>query len=232
MIIRGTHKHSYTIVPNEIFTHGMSKGACGILAYLIGKHEEWKVSAASLAKVFSCGRDAILTDLRELERFGYAQRRSGGKSGGFAWIIADSPITGKSDSRETRKSAFPTLQSKEEETSKEKEQSKETPPAVSLARSACVVKPKITSARKPPQPVSANPPSLQEVRAYCREKGFKTDPSFFYKFFTESDWVDSNGKFVYSWKQKLVTWEKMNQHRPPQRTESGDLPACGYTSWI
>lgn len=89
MIIRGEHKHSYTILPNEIYTHEMSASACGILSYLLGKQQDFKFSAASLAPIFGCGKDAILSALKELERFGYATRRVGGKSAGFDWIITD-----------------------------------------------------------------------------------------------------------------------------------------------
>jgi len=230
MIIRGIHKHSYTIVPNEIFTHGMSKGACGILAYLIGKHEDWKVSAANLAKVFSCGKDAILSDLRELERFGYAQRRIGGKSAGFDWIIADSPITGKPDNRETRKSTFPALQSKEEETSKDKEQSKE------LSRpTACPV-----------------PPSLDRFSDFWQAYPRKIAKTVAQRAWTKLK-LDSLAEFILAdiTRRRLddPSWSEiqyiphpatyLNQRRWEDEidTRAGRSPkkrvnSCGYSNWI
>ena len=61
------------------------------------------------------------------------------------------------------------------------------------------------------------PPSLDEVRAYAKERSSIVDPDFFYEFFSSSEppWVDSNGKPVLAWKQKFVTWEKMNKDRMP-----------------
>lgn len=51
------------------------------------------------------------------------------------------------------------------------------------------------------------PPSLAEVEAYCRERKNNVDPQKFYDYFTASDWYDSKGKKVVSWKQKVITWE-------------------------
>jgi len=57
------------------------------------------------------------------------------------------------------------------------------------------------------------PPTFEEVEAYAKERGGKVDPKFFYEYFTEGKWVDSTGKPVRNWKQKMVSWEK---HNPPQ----------------
>lgn len=51
------------------------------------------------------------------------------------------------------------------------------------------------------------PPTLEEVAAYCRERGNDVDPKKFYDYFSASDWVDSRGQKVKSWKQKIITWE-------------------------
>lgn len=51
------------------------------------------------------------------------------------------------------------------------------------------------------------PPTLEEVTAYCKERSNAVDPKRFYDYFTASDWVDSAGKPVKSWKQKVITWE-------------------------
>lgn len=51
------------------------------------------------------------------------------------------------------------------------------------------------------------PPTLEEIKAYCAERKNNVDPQKFYDYFTASDWVDSKGKKVRSWKQKIITWE-------------------------
>lgn len=51
------------------------------------------------------------------------------------------------------------------------------------------------------------PPTLEEIETYCRDRQNDVDPKKFYDYFTASDWVDSRGQKVKSWKQKVITWE-------------------------
>ena len=50
------------------------------------------------------------------------------------------------------------------------------------------------------------PPTLEEVKAYVSEKGYNVDAQKFFDFYSEGDWIDSKGKPVRNWKQKLITW--------------------------
>lgn len=57
------------------------------------------------------------------------------------------------------------------------------------------------------------PPTLDEVRAYCRQRNSSVDPVQFYDYFTADPsraWIDAKGQPVQNWKQKIVTWEKFN----------------------
>lgn len=59
------------------------------------------------------------------------------------------------------------------------------------------------------------PPTLEEVQAYCKERNSSVDPKKFFDYFTadpERQWMDSEGKPVKSWKQKLITWEGRNNN--------------------
>ena len=51
------------------------------------------------------------------------------------------------------------------------------------------------------------PPTYEEVKAYCESRGNKVDARRFYDYFNVSEWIDSNGKAVKNWKQKVITWE-------------------------
>ena len=61
------------------------------------------------------------------------------------------------------------------------------------------------------------PPTLEEVQAYCESRGNKVDAKQFYDYFTASDWVDSKGNEVKSWKQKIITWESYRKDKPQNR---------------
>ena len=50
------------------------------------------------------------------------------------------------------------------------------------------------------------PPTLEEIKDYIQEKKMNVSAEKFYDYFTEGKWVDSKGKKVKNWKQKLITW--------------------------
>lgn len=108
---------------------------------------------------------------------------------------------------------------------KEKEKGeKETPPALF---------PSVTE-QPPPQGGGAHvmrrnfkPPTLEEVQAYCAERGSKVDAWKFYDYFSTPDdmgrtWIDSEGKPVRNWKQKIITWEK-KQRTPKSQAATGNI---------
>lgn len=71
------------------------------------------------------------------------------------------------------------------------------------------------------------PPTLEEVQAYCAERGSKVDARKFYDYFSTPDdmgrtWIDSEGKPVRNWKQKIITWEK-KQRMPKSQTATGNI---------
>lgn len=51
-------------------------------------------------------------------------------------------------------------------------------------------------------------PSIEDVEAYVKEKNLSVDAQKFFDYFEASEWVDSMGKPVRNWKQKLITWSK------------------------
>ena len=54
-------------------------------------------------------------------------------------------------------------------------------------------------------------PTLDDVKAYCQERSNNVDAQKFFDFYSAANWVDSQGKPVKNWKQKLITWEKSSK---------------------
>lgn len=53
------------------------------------------------------------------------------------------------------------------------------------------------------------PPTLEEVEAYCRERGNNVNAKKFYDGYSVAGWKDSEGKPVLNWKQKIIqVWER------------------------
>lgn len=63
------------------------------------------------------------------------------------------------------------------------------------------------------------PPSLEDVEKYAQEKKLKVNAKHFYDYFTEGKWVDSNGKEVKNWKQKILTWNGYSE-KPKQEKKT------------
>lgn len=85
---------------------------------------------------------------------------------------------------------------------------------------------------KPPAPAKKTgkkvftPPTLEEVQTYITENGLSVDAEHFFNFFTAGNWIDSKGNPVKNWKQKLLTWDSMEQKRSaPAKEEKKPLPA-------
>ena len=70
-----------------------------------------------------------------------------------------------------------------------------------------------------------SPPSLAEVAAYCEQRGNRVDPEKFFDYFSASGWVDSTGKPVHSWKQKIIAWEGREWKHGAGGKENAGKPA-------
>lgn len=67
-----------------------------------------------------------------------------------------------------------------------------------------------STADKPPR-ARFVPPSLEEVRTYCGERGNAVDPQRFLDYYTANGWVQGKGKPIRDWKACVRTWERSEQ---------------------
>lgn len=61
--------------------------------------------------------------------------------------------------------------------------------------------------KKPRKKKPFVPPTLEEVEAYVREKGYNIDPQYFIDYYEARDWHRSDGTPVMNWKGCCVTWQ-------------------------
>lgn len=73
----------------------------------------------------------------------------------------------------------------------------------------------VIEADKPPR-TRFTPPDLEEVKAYCSERGKGVDPVRFYDYNVARGWMIGKNKMK-DWKAAVRTWERTNQ--PEQKTE-------------
>lgn len=87
--------------------------------------------------------------------------------------------------------------------------------------------PEVVKPRKKPQRKPFVPPTIDEVRDYACTANLDIDPQAFYDYFTAPDpdgrtWIDSEGKPVRNWKQKMQTWSRKGGRAKPQRKNVAD----------
>ena len=61
------------------------------------------------------------------------------------------------------------------------------------------------------------PPSLEEVKAYCSERGNRIDPQTFIDFYESKGWMIGKNKMK-DWKAAVRTWER-KENKPAMTTK-------------
>jgi hypothetical protein len=137
-IFRKRYSSNYTAIPNKYTRDsGISWKAKGILTHLLTLPQDWEVNASYLSDQSTDGLDSVYSGLNELIAAKYLWRRTraGRAPGGYEVFVYDEPNledpfvessgSGNSRSGKTPVRENPAQLKKEEEQSKEKEQSTE-----------------------------------------------------------------------------------------------------------
>ena len=69
-------------------------------------------------------------------------------------------------------------------------------------------------------------PTLDEVAAYCRERGNGIDPTAFIDYYQQQKWKLSNGNPMSDWKAAVRNWEHRHKNDRPTVTKRNNVP-CG-----
>lgn len=102
-IIRSARKErDFAILSNKLLQDSrLSMGALGVLVRLLSRPDNWETNSETLAREFDCGRDAVRTNLKKLQEFGYIKLfKSQDALGRWSsiWMVfedaSDSPETG------------------------------------------------------------------------------------------------------------------------------------------
>ena len=67
------------------------------------------------------------------------------------------------------------------------------------------------------------PPTVEEVRAYCKERKNNVDPEQFVAFYSSKGWMVGQNK-MRNWKYAVITWEKRSHARNNQNPVSSGNP--------
>lgn len=62
--------------------------------------------------------------------------------------------------------------------------------------------------KKVSQNITIKIPTLEDIKEYCKTRKNNVNPKKFFNYYNDCEWIDSNGKKIINWKQKVILWEK------------------------
>ena len=72
------------------------------------------------------------------------------------------------------------------------------------------------TADKPPRASRFTPPTVDEVKTYCVERGSSVDPEKFVDFYSANGWKQGKNKPIVDWKAAVRTWERSDAQQKAQ----------------
>ena len=199
-VIRVNKTGDFTVMSNTHFREKeMSLKAKGLLSLMLSLPDEWDYSIAGLATLSKDGRDGVNSGLTELEEFGYLVRSrrydKEGKFAGYNYDIYEQP-------RQTD----PCTEKPCTENPYTEKPYTENPQQLNTNKS--------NTKELNTQIINKNrrfsPPTLDEVTAYCNERGNKVDPARFIDYYTANGWKVGKNP-MRDWKATVRNWERTSR---------------------
>ena len=211
-VLRNPNRGKFTVIDNyALQDESLSLKARGLLVTMLSLPDNWQFSENGLCAIFQKdGQSSIRSGLKELEEGGYLTRkrtRDGfGRVSNVEWTICDYPHLENPSVVNPNLDFRPQLNTKQSNTEIIKELNNRPP--VSPERGT-------TAPEKRKRFVP--PPSVDDVRAYCAERGNHVDPQRFVDFYTANGWTQGRGKPIKDWRAAVRTWESREAQRVPAR---------------
>lgn len=75
-----------------------------------------------------------------------------------------------------------------------------------------------------------HPPTLEDIRGYCQEKGLSVDADNFFDHYSSLGWLTSGGNPVKDWKAKIRKWDRDDKRKAKELSRSRARPT-GFTNF-
>jgi hypothetical protein len=186
-IIKSKQAGNYTVLPNELFKSGLSIEGIGMLSYFLSLPHDWVIYKTKLHTTFNITIQKCNKIFKELQSKGYLiSVKKFGDNGRITWehIVYDYPFNEKKDENNTIKNHsienhtidFHSMEN------------------VSLLNTN---KQNTNKQKKQEQITITDIFDYFQLNGYTKESAQK-----FFNFYDVTNWVDSKGNKVKSWKQK------------------------------
>lgn len=232
-VFRVHKSENYTVMSNHhLRNQGLSLQAKGLLSVILSLPPDWNYSIHGLATISKEGDKAIKSTLDELKHHGYlVVRRINPEQGRnrvqYEYDVYEEPLA---STKPQVAEPYPS-----EGVQAEGVQAEGVPEGGQLNKEEVSTDYQVLSNIYPPQKKPRKqkpfvPPTIDEVQAYVKEKGYHFAAKSFFDYYSASDWHFANGKPVKSWKQCCVTWE--NNHKYDRQTPAKvDFSAYAVENW-
>lgn len=224
MAVFRRHKaDNYTVVSNTIFKEqGLSFKAKGLHATMMTLPDDWDYSIVGLATLSSDKESSVRTALIELETFGYLKRtRIADEHGKFVDVVYDiyeEPQTEDALPEENPHEEKPQVENPHVENPhvenrrqlNTKELNTKESKNIGLEIIGCAPDGDTTpqpTEDKPSRQKKFKPPTLEEVRAYIRERGSDVDAERFIDYYESVGWKVGRNPMK-DWRAAVRTWER------------------------
>lgn len=223
MIHRSEYTSNYTILKNELIRDSrLSFEARGFIALILSLPDDWSFSVRGLMKITGLKMSVVEKLLTELKNCGYAEKKKTrddrGRITAHSWDFYELPQDHISKSPYMENTIYgndhiwqtpdivPTIYGENDAIQNTNNNKELNNTNDSSKQRVCAPK--------------FSPPSVDDVRSYCLERGNDVDPETFVDFYTSKGWKVGRNPMK-NWKAAVRTWEKRNKKSKPIE-ESGN----------
>ena len=224
MIHRAEYDKDYTRVKNG-FVQDMSLSlkAKGLMLVILSLPDDWDFSIKGLSYMTNLSEQVVIKLVKELKSAGYiTQKKVKNKQGQFVsyeWDVYDLPELNKN--RTSAKPNFSKTELRKNRTSEKPNYGKLTPKQITNNNKELNITNDVNKQREA-QLKKFTPPTVDEVRTYCQERGNSVDPEAFCDFYTSKGWKVGKNPMK-DWKAAVRTWEKRDRRPKPIKTSGNEF---------
>lgn len=215
-------KKPQTTADSFIRDSRLSLKAKGLMSLVLSLPKDWEFSIPGLLSTMNEGKASVYGALGELRKYGYCEydtkRDSKGKMAGTEYIFYEVSTLNNEDEPHTD---YPHPENPHTEKRDTENPYPDNPyPENRDVKDIEDIKgedlieppynpPKGNEEKKTSAEIFKKP-TIEEVEAYCNEKGYPIDPETFWHFYESKGWMVGKNKMK-SWKDACVTWVKKSR---------------------
>ena len=197
-IIRKKNEN-YTIISNVILRDSrITLKSKGLMALVMSLPSNWDFTIRGLISIVREGRDAIYASIKELRQYGYCDvvvcRDERGKLLGNDYVFYEEPQLANSEDNPHTENPYTD------------NPDTDNPPQISKEENNNINN--NTTTRTLRRFVK---PSVEEIDAYCKERGYNIDAEHFWNYYESKGWVVGKSPMK-SWKAAVDTWIKTERN--------------------